>query len=1186
MRIILLLCSCLLLTFSFTNSAAQSSSTNTLLWRISGNGLQKPSYLFGTMHLKDRRLFFFGDSVYKSLETSDGFAMELDPNEMMDSLYSKMSDKDTTSLLRKLLDEDKYEKVSKKLEKKLGIPADKITRKKLIELREGWYYKINKKDDMKAAVDLYLYDLAHKQGKWLGGIEDVNDQMDIKDEIGKNINILDYVDDDAEPKKVNYLEKMIGIYVAEDINQIDQLYEGKKSQKFKDIVLINRNKKMAMRMDSLAHIRNSFFAVGAAHLPGDSGLIQLLQGRGFTVEPVFSSKKIAPEKYNYTAVVIPWVKFYEPDSAYVVEMPGKASDLKVIGDDFKLKVYTDLSNSITYMTGFTFTTSTESSAARLERMAKSLSGKGFEKLDEKKIVTNGLEGTELFSVRQKIYYRLRLLTTSDKIYMVMAGAEKKEPLYSKDAERFFKSFSANEKLEAKPNHWIDHADRKMAFEISFPKKPGVDKLPATDNAGNFETISYTAIDIANNTFYLVAINQTTKGFMIMEDSVLFNSKLNYYRQANAVISDERKFEYEGYPAFSFSALINKEGMDFVSKLLIICRGNRSYTIAAITEKGKEDFPDISRFFRSFKLTPFLPALWQMNTPASNSFSTWTPAAIEVEASDTTGLTSQQLKKQNDPSKKAAQYLSFDPNSVANYYIHADPVAKYYWTKNDSSFLAEQVATFFTDTSSYLAKNKQGNFDSLIYKKTITNGNAKGVEVLVKNAAKTYYKRVRVFQYGDSSYQLFTLAPYDIITNENNNKFFEDFRFTKELAATTIFNNKTKLIVADLQSTDSTTKANAAEALTSTKFTAEDLPLLHQAYLAKYPVDTNDYRTIPDRIESAIKEINDSSTIQFVNDKYSTVAAGLPEIKMGMLNLLASQKKLAALLLLKKLVLKDAPAKGSIYSMFYQLGDSLLLAKELFPEVTGLYSDTVMGPGMMRLASELIDSNLLSKDIAKLNINAVMSTAKSQLKKLQKNEDDFPPFNSYVTEMLAKVNSKESVDLLKRFLTVKEIYTKQNIVLSLIKINQAVPPLEIQKVAADVGSRTEFYKSLKQIGKEKLFPKEFLTQQQFAQSYLYNYESDGEEESKVTFKFVAEKIVSNKGVQSRYYIFKMTAAYDEEATSYLSVCGPFDMNKTIPTVTTTYGDIKIFYDEKFDPKNTNALFDAYIKEIQEEKELKK
>jgi uncharacterized protein YbaP (TraB family) len=182
------------LCFFFSGVHAQQAFSKTLLWRISGNGLQTPSYLYGTMHLKDRRLFFFGDSVYKSIEASQGFAMELDPNELMDSLFTKMGAADTSSLLRKILDAKKYKSVAKKLEKKFGMPADKITRKQLISERENWYYKSHKPDDMQSVVDMYLYDIAHKQGKWVGGIEDINDQFGIKDELGKDVNIDQYVE--------------------------------------------------------------------------------------------------------------------------------------------------------------------------------------------------------------------------------------------------------------------------------------------------------------------------------------------------------------------------------------------------------------------------------------------------------------------------------------------------------------------------------------------------------------------------------------------------------------------------------------------------------------------------------------------------------------------------------------------------------------------------------------------------------------------------------------------------------------------------------------------------------------------------------------------------------------------------------------------------------------------------------
>jgi len=68
--------------FAIISLQAQSPTPKTLLWRISGNGLGKPSYLYGTMHLTDKRLFNFGDSVYKAIEKSDGLAIEINPDEI------------------------------------------------------------------------------------------------------------------------------------------------------------------------------------------------------------------------------------------------------------------------------------------------------------------------------------------------------------------------------------------------------------------------------------------------------------------------------------------------------------------------------------------------------------------------------------------------------------------------------------------------------------------------------------------------------------------------------------------------------------------------------------------------------------------------------------------------------------------------------------------------------------------------------------------------------------------------------------------------------------------------------------------------------------------------------------------------------------------------------------------------
>src|SRR6478672_5891014 len=66
----------LLLAFSAAISGARAQY-NSLLWKISGNGLNKPSYLYGTIHIKDKRAFHLGDSVMPAFNACQSFAGEI-----------------------------------------------------------------------------------------------------------------------------------------------------------------------------------------------------------------------------------------------------------------------------------------------------------------------------------------------------------------------------------------------------------------------------------------------------------------------------------------------------------------------------------------------------------------------------------------------------------------------------------------------------------------------------------------------------------------------------------------------------------------------------------------------------------------------------------------------------------------------------------------------------------------------------------------------------------------------------------------------------------------------------------------------------------------------------------------------------------------------------------------------------
>ena len=95
-----------------TCTYGQQNYPKSLLWRISGKGLKHPSYLFGTIHLTDKRLFKLGDSVFNAIEKTEGFAMEVNPDEMGAWFINKAINEAEGARLNELLDEKDFKKYS------------------------------------------------------------------------------------------------------------------------------------------------------------------------------------------------------------------------------------------------------------------------------------------------------------------------------------------------------------------------------------------------------------------------------------------------------------------------------------------------------------------------------------------------------------------------------------------------------------------------------------------------------------------------------------------------------------------------------------------------------------------------------------------------------------------------------------------------------------------------------------------------------------------------------------------------------------------------------------------------------------------------------------------------------------------------------------------------------------------
>lgn len=153
-----------------------SGQGNSLLWRISGKNLQHPSYLYGTMHSSDSRVFHFADSVLPHFEQCEAFAMEvvLDENTQSTIMQNVFMEKGGT--LKALLTQPQYDSVQWFAMKNAGLSISVLNKMKplyvamLIEL-------MSTADSLQNAgifLDEYFQINATAQRKKVIGIETVD----------------------------------------------------------------------------------------------------------------------------------------------------------------------------------------------------------------------------------------------------------------------------------------------------------------------------------------------------------------------------------------------------------------------------------------------------------------------------------------------------------------------------------------------------------------------------------------------------------------------------------------------------------------------------------------------------------------------------------------------------------------------------------------------------------------------------------------------------------------------------------------------------------------------------------------------------------------------------------------------------------------------------------------------------
>ncbi|WP_205510952.1 TraB/GumN family protein [Longitalea arenae] len=1131
-----LLALCLVTTCTY----GQHPYPKSLLWRISGKGLKQPSYLFGTIHLTDKRLFKLGDSVYRAIEKTEGLAIEVNPDEMGAYYINKAINEAEGAKLQELLSEKDFKKYSNALAKKFKKPASEITTGDIVAAKNKWMSDYLEKGEMPTFLDAYLYNIARRQGKWVGGVEDIADQAGLLDDLVDKTDIdMLLAGDSSNLKKAanNMMERMVEMYISQDLSGIESIGAGG-SARVNDLLLIKRNVKMARRIDSLTTLRTMFIAVGAAHLPGDSGVIHLLQSRGFTVEPVFSSQKIDAANYTFKEVKLPWSESEDKQGFYKVSMPGNVIDVKVFGfidmkylfDIFTMSNYCTMS----FVTPFTPTNKDSALQELAQRMFQTK-----EKIAGKNVSNNGIEGKEFIHNLKGEKMRIQAFVHENLVYVAFMNAVKKDMLNSEDAERFFKSFLITKKQPAKTGAFA-FVDSVMGISFISPAELTFNKKLSNDRDG-WHISAFSGADVSGGTYVMLFSKDILPGHFLRSDSIVQNWLIESMKPQYTRLQVDT-IQLQGYKGIVLKGEhIEQKGIYMQTVSLI--RNNRNIVLLAISDSANMHTPETQKIFHSLRFIPAPAKTWEIHTTRDSMFSARVPGAFRNEDSSSNGF-----------------IYSYDTTTASSYFLTPETLPKYTWFKNDSLFWENTVMRYTSN-------------DILIKKTSIVYDGRPAAELLIKDEGGAY-KRGRLLLHDDKVISLIVVGDSNFVYNADADTFFNSFRInTPQVNKDFITRSKAGLLLYDLASKDSATKTEAVAALGNTEFDEEDIPLLQEAlfkrYSAFYSDDEATYTNL--RLAMMLGRLNHASTISFIREKYPLLSQENEKFRNTALTTLANLLTQASYDTLASLIKQyGAPKDAFEYQFTSALEDSLALTASIFNTLQQLAKDSTHAPQIAGLTQTLADSGFIKKEALASLQSDFINAAKKLLAGVKKEKVEAYTLEALLA-LIGSFNTSAGNAVLRSYLTVKDLDLKKQAAIELIKNKQTVPAEVLLALAADDNTRTIFYRELKELKKTALFPAVYATQQAFGRSAIYALAAEDYEIKKISF--LAKRTASFKGKPYTFYLYQVVLK-DDEAAGYLGIAGGYTAGSTsLKTAIYLNG---LYWDETYSATKVNTHFKAFLK----------
>lgn len=575
------------------------------LWEISGNGLKQPSYLYGTMHVSKKLAFNLGDTFYKALNSVDVVALELAIDSWLSNIGRNMEQyaynpygfsgmrysRNFYSFYKSALNFEGYD-----LDRMLAELRSEDYMSNFLLYRQGYQ---SPDFSEKTYVDLYIHQIGKKLGKYCTGLEDFEESQ-------RMVNRSDWRDK-KWPREQSYGNYYYGYgenssekaYREGDLDMIDSLEKKGADVHMLKWMLYERNKIMADNIENIIKNKRLFAAVGCAHLPGDSGVIEFLRRKGYTLTPVYDNVGDyafkQKQKMEAANTSVSFKKFVSHSGELSFELPGTPVDRS--SGNLEDIFYADVANGAYYVIKKMPYYGVVKGMSQ-EKLMKKLDSALYENIPgditaRSKTTVNGYPALDV-SNRTKTgeSQRHMYIILPNHIWYIKLNAP---GTYAegKESKEFFKSIV----VQSEKTNWNNYEPQCGGYRVYWPAKVVQNPLSfdTSTNLRGHINLEYT--DEKKNFYFLNTINIPYYG----KDADTFHMHQiaeNYAFYNQGKVEKVEFKDHSGHPAMHCT--IRLKDKDKYLHLLLASDGDMFYSLGVFHSDKKEP----QDFLEKFEFTPY------------------------------------------------------------------------------------------------------------------------------------------------------------------------------------------------------------------------------------------------------------------------------------------------------------------------------------------------------------------------------------------------------------------------------------------------------------------------------------------------------------------------------------------------------------------------------------------------------